>query len=126
MEKEFGNGLFQIIKGVGLALLSALLGAFIFAGVLRLSSLPDKIIYPINQSIKVLAVAIGTFFCVREEKGLLKGLGIGLLFSALSYLTFSAIGGDFSLSWLIVAELALSAFVGIVCGILAVNLKKSG
>ena len=128
MEKEFGggNGLFQIIKGVALALAFSLLSSVIFANVLRFSTLPDKVIYPINQTVKVLAVSLGTIIFVREEKGLLKGLAIGGLFTALSYLTFSAIGGDFSLSWLIVAELALSAFAGIVCGIIAVNLKKSG
>jgi len=128
MESEFsgGKGLFQILKGVAVALALSLLSAVILANVLRFSPLPDKVIYPINQTIKVLAVALGTLLCVREEKGILKGLAVGTLFTALSYLTFSAIGGDFSLSWIILAELALSAFAGIVCGIIAVNLKKSG
>ena len=128
MGREFGhgNGLFQIIKGVGFALACSLVATFILAVVLRVCVLPDRVIYPINQTIKALAVAIGTLCFVREEKGIWKGLGIGLLFSALSYLTFSALGGDFTMSAWIIAELALSAFIGIVCGIIAVNLKKSG
>ena len=121
-----GNGLFQIIKGVATALAISLAWALTFALILRFVPLGDRAIYPINQTVKVVAVGISTLLFVRGEKGFLKGIGIGLLFSALSYLTFSAIGGDFSLSWLIVAELALSAFAGVVCGAMAVNLKKSG
>ncbi|MBQ7924625.1 MAG: TIGR04086 family membrane protein [Clostridia bacterium] len=125
-ETSYGNGFFQIIKGVGLALALALLWAVIFANVLRFSSLPDKVVYPINQTWKVLAVCIGALVFVRGEKGFLKGAAIGLLFSALSYLAFAALGGDFSLSWLIIVELALSALAGVICGAIAVNLKKSG
>ena len=125
-ESSYGKGFFQVIKGVGLALAFSLLTAFIFANVLRFTPLADKVIYPINQTLKVLAVCLGTLVFVRGEKGFLKGAGIGLLFSAHSYLTFSAIVGDFSLSWLIVVELLLSALAGIVCGAIAVNLKKSG
>jgi len=68
---------------------------------------------------------IGCLAGLREEKGLLKGLGVGLLFTALSYLAFSAIGGDFSLSWLIFAEIAIGAAAGAVGGALAVNLRRN-
>lgn len=125
-EKDYSNGLFQIVKGVGAALVLSLLWTIFFAGILRVSKISDKVIFPINQTVKVLAISIGTLLFVRGEKGFLKGIGIGVLFCMLSYLTFSAIGGDFSLSWLIVVELALSAFVGVISGAIAVNLKKSG
>ncbi len=118
------NGFFQIIKGVGVALAFSLLTAIVFAVLLSVSPLPDKVIYPVNQTLKVLAVAIGALLFVREEKGLIKGGAIGLLFTALSYLTFSAVGGDFSLSWLIFGELFLALFTGCVCGALAVNMRR--
>lgn len=121
---QTANGFFQIIKGVGLALAVSLIATIIFATVLRVSALPDKVIYPVNQTLKLLAVAIGTFGFVRGEKGLVKGVGIGLLFTALSYLTFSALGGDFSLSWLIFGELFLTILCGGICGALAVNIRK--
>jgi hypothetical protein len=57
-------------------------------------------------------------------KGGLKGGIIGLLFAAVSYLAFSALGGDFSLSWLIIAELLLGLFVGALSGIIAVNVRR--
>jgi hypothetical protein len=46
------------------------------------------------------------------------------LFTALSYLAFSAFGGDFSLSWLIFVEVGVAFLAGALSGILAVNLKR--
>jgi putative membrane protein (TIGR04086 family) len=124
-ERVYGDGFFTVVKAVGLALAVSLLGAVIFAVVLRVGNLDEKIVYPVNQVLKGLAVAVGTLVCVRGEKGWLKGGGAGLLFTAVSYLAFSALGGDFSLSWLIFVELAVAFFIGGIGGALAVNLKKS-
>ncbi len=123
-ENSFG-GVFEVIKGVALALACSLFFTVVFACILRFGGLSSKWIYPINQGIKTLSVAVGTFAFVRGEKGLFKGLGIGVLFTALSYLVFAALGGDFSLSWLIFAELGLGSVTGGLCGVIAVNLRRS-
>ena len=124
-ESTTGNGVFQIIKGVALALAFSFLTAVVFASALKTFSIPDKVVYPVNQTLKVLCVLLGSFAFVRGEKGYLKGGAIGLLFTALSYLTFSAIGGDFSLGWLVIVELFLSLFSGVVGGALAVNFRRN-
>ena len=123
-ENPAHDSIFTIVKGVGLALAFSLLFAIVFACVLRSTSVPHKAVYPVNQTAKVIAIAIGTLAFVRGEKGWLKGGAIALLFTALSYLTFSAIGGDFSLSWLLLAELALALFSGVLCGVIAVNIRR--
>ena len=119
------NGIFQILKGTGLALALSFLGVIILASILRLTPLSDSVIYPVNQTVKVISVALGALLFIRGEKGFAKGGAIGALFTALYYLSFSAIGGDFSLSWLIFAELALVVFAGMLCGAIAVNLRRS-
>ena len=118
------DGVFSIVKGALFSVAFSLLFAIVFAVILRAGSITDTVIYPINQAVKVVAVAIGTLLFVRGEKGWIKGGVIGLIFTALSYLAFSAIGGDFSLSWLIVVELAVGFFSGALSGIIAVNLKR--
>ncbi|MBQ8322646.1 MAG: TIGR04086 family membrane protein [Clostridia bacterium] len=123
-ETTTGNGLFQILKGAFLALAFSFLATIVFANVLRFTSVPDKVIYPVNQTVKVIAIALGAFVFVRGEKGFLKGGAIALLFTALSYLAFSAIGGDFSLSWLIFAELFIALLAGVICGAVAVNIRR--
>ena len=122
--EDFSNGGFSIVKAVAFSVAVSLLGAVIFAVILRSCALSDSIIYPVNQVIKSVALAMGAVMFVRGEKGWLKGRIVGVLFTAVSYLAFSAIGGDFSLSWLIFAELFLGVFVGALSGIIAVNLKR--
>ena len=123
-ESSYGNGFFTIVKGVGLALGCSLLSTVILACLLRFGALPDKAVYPINQTLKVLFVLGAAILFVRGEKGWLKGGAIGLLFTALSYVTFSAIAGNFSLSWLALAELGLALAAGVLGGGIGVNLRR--
>lgn len=123
-EDEYGKVFFMILKGTGLALVFSLLASFLFATVLQTSAVPDKAIYPINQTLKALAAFLGALLFVRGEKGWLKGGEIGLMFTALSYVTYSVIGGNYALSLLVLAELFFTVFAGSVGGVVAVNVKK--
>ena len=125
-EGSVGESLFQIIKGTGLALVLSLLTALLFAVLLRCTYIPDSLIYPVNQTLKAICIIVGALVCVRGEKGFIKGGAIALLFTALSYLAFSAIGGDFSLSWMIVVEVFLALMTGVLSGSIAVNLRRNG
>ena len=124
--ERLGNGFFQIIKGVALALAFSVLSAVVLASILQTTSLPDKVIYPVNQTLKAVCITVGALACVRGEKGFIKGGAIALLFTALSYLAFSAIGGDYSLSWMIAVEVFISLMTGVLSGSIAVNLRRNG
>ena len=120
-ENSFAAHLLQIVKAVVLAVLFCLVAVLIFSLVLNFASLSDSVIKPVNQFIKVFAILFGCFFALRGEKGWLKGLAAGILTVMLTYLVFAMVGGDFSLSWLILAELAFGAVAGALSGIVAVN-----
>lgn len=124
MQNDVTISIFQIIKSVALALAFSFLSAVVLATILRWTPLPDSVIYPVNQVVKALAIALGTITFIRGEKGFIKGGAVGLIFTALSYLAFSAIGGDFSFSWLILIESAVALLVGALCGALAVNMRR--
>ena len=125
MQNENSNGgVFSIVKAVGAALCASFLSTIILACILRISSLPDKAVYPITQTVKVVLVLLSALLFIRGEKGWLKGCAVGLLFTALSYLAFSAMGGDFSLSWLVFAEVGLALFAGALGGVIGVNLRR--
>ena len=123
-ETTYGNGAFAIVKAVLLSLGVSFLAAVVFAVILRSTSWGANVIYPVNQVIKAVSIAVGVLVFVRGEKGWLKGGVAGLLFTALSYLAFSSLGGDFSLSWLIFVEVGVAFLVGAVSGVLAVNFKE--
>ena len=122
-ERLYG-GVFAVIKGVLTALIISLLFSIFFAVVLRVAPVPDKAVYPVNQTVKVLAAFLGALFFVRGEKGWRKGLLIGVLFFALSYVTFSTVGGTFSLSPLAIAELVFTTLGGVIGGVVGVNLRR--
>ncbi len=123
-ETVYGGDVFSVVKAVLLSLAISILSAVVFAVILRAAPLGEEVIYPVTQAFKGVSIAIGTLVFARGEKGWLKGGLVGLFFTALSYLAFSALGGDFSLSWLILLELAIALAVGALSGILAVNVKR--
>ena len=117
-----GDG-FSVVKAVLLSLAISFLLAVVFAVILRATGWGDAVIYTVNQVLKGVSLSLGTLVFIRGEKGFLKGVITGVFFSALSYLAFSALGGDFSLSWMIAVELTVALSVGGLSGALAVNLK---
>ena len=116
--------LFCVVKAVLLALAISLFAVVVFAVILKVAPLRASTVYAVNQILKGCALAVGILVCVRGEKGWMKGGIIGVVFTMVSYLAFSAIGGDFSLSWLIFLELAFAFVIGAIGGIVAVNLKN--
>ncbi len=116
---------FEILKAALVSLLLSLVGAFAFAILLRVFNLSDKVVLPVNQVLKTIALFFGVLLCVRGEKGLLKGTLTGLFYAMLSYLAFSSIGGDFSLSWLVAVEVLFCMLAGALSGIFAVNVKRN-
>lgn len=120
----YGSEIFKIIKGTAMALAVCFLAVVAFAGVLTSTAMSSGAIYAINQTIKVFSILLGALIFSRGEKGWRQGGAIGVLFSALSYITFSAIGGDFSLGWMVLLEVGLQVFVGVLGGIIGVNIKN--
>lgn len=118
-----GTGFFTLLKAVAFALALCLLAVIAFACLLRVKPLSDRAVYFTNQIIKNLSVMIATLLFVRGEKGWLKGGAIGLVFTLLSYLTFSAVANTFSLSALALFELSISLVSGAGAGAVAVNLR---
>ena len=123
-ETAYGNGVFTMIKATLFALAISLLAVMAVAVVYRAGGIQERGLYAVNQAVKGVSIAVGVLTFLRGDKGWLKGGGVGLLFTALSYLAFSAIGGDFSLGWLIIVELVSAFLIGAVSGAFAVNLKK--
>ena len=118
------SGAFAVIRGVLTALAISVVFSIFFAVALRVAPIPDKAIYPVNQTVKVLAAFLGALLFVRGEKGWRQGLILGVLYFALSYVTFSAVGGSFALSPLAIAELIFTSFGGVIGGVIGVNLRR--
>ncbi|MGN0817412.1 MAG: TIGR04086 family membrane protein [Candidatus Coproplasma sp.] len=114
----------QVAKAACAAVVFALVYALVFTLIIQLFCLPASAIAPVNQVFKVLAIVFGGLLFIREDRGLIKGVVLGIACVVLTYLLFSAIAGSFSMSWTFALELLIGAAAGAVTGIIAVNIKK--
>ncbi|MBR2614563.1 MAG: TIGR04086 family membrane protein [Clostridia bacterium] len=115
----------SILKGVGLTVILTLLLVLIFGFIVKIFSISEKVIMPVNQFIKVVAVFIGCFFSIRGSAGFLKGLIVGLISTLIVYLIFFIIGGRFDFNYKFFIDLIFVSIIGMISGIITVNVKKT-
>ena len=119
------DNLLESVKAAVVGVLLSVLFAFLLALIDRFAPMGETARLVAAQTLKGLSLAVGCFLSFRMEGGWKKGLLAGVIFTLLTHLSFSAIGGDFSLSWLIFAELFIAILSGIICGAVAVNLRRN-
>ena len=113
----------QSFKAALLGVLFSLFFAFALALAVWMFGMRDGIRQVLSQSLKALSLAVGCMLVLRSEDGWKKGALSGLIFTLLTYVSFSGIGG-FAWSWKILLDLALGFSVGVFSGIAAVNLRR--
>ncbi|MBR2341176.1 MAG: TIGR04086 family membrane protein, partial [Clostridia bacterium] len=89
----------------------------------HITALPDKLILPINLTIKAVSVFVGCVCSLRGQRGWLRGIAVGLAFTCLSGLLFGLVGGGFAFTWLLIVEILFGAVIGALSGMFAVNLR---
>lgn len=116
----------QVLKGTLIAVSFSLVAILIFALIIKYVGITDNLISPINQVIKVISIFIGTFFALKKDcsKGLAKGLFIGVFYTALAYILFSALSRTFAFNLTLLNDMLFGMIIGAICGIIAVNLKR--
>ncbi len=123
-EVKDSGPIIQIIKGVLATFIIALIGILIFAFIVKFAVLNSGVVKAVNQFIKVLSIFLGCTICVRKNLGLIKGALIGLLFTAVIYLTFALIGSNVSFGITFLIEIIFTSIIGAISGVIAVNMKK--
>ena len=116
--------IFQVSKAACAAVVFALAYSLVFAGVLGLFPVPPSAIMPANQVFKILAVACGGLLFIRGERGLVKGVALGISAVIQTWLLFSAIACSFRFGWTLLLEIVIGAFAGGITGVIAVNLRR--
>lgn len=118
------NSFICLIKGVFAACICTLLGVLIFSFIIKLAALSSAVIKPVNQFIKVISIFLGCFLFVRGKKGFVKGGAVGLLFTIAIYCLFALISGTSVFKNGFLLDLLFCLAIGILSGILTVNIKK--
>lgn len=125
-ERKGGMAL-SLLKGVIISLSISLVSILVFAFILKFTNISDSFITPINQIIKGLSIFLGTFLGLKKEKkmGLISGLLIGMIYTLLAFVIFSALNGSFVFSRTLITDFCFGGIIGAICGIICVNIKKN-
>lgn len=119
-----GN-IFDVIKSIVFSLIFSLLFILIFAIFVKYLSLGEEVIVPVNYVIKVLSILLGSVIGYKNlEKGAVKGIVVGCLYYLLSILLFSILSGSFAIVKFSFVDLICLCLVGVISGIITVNVKK--
>lgn len=114
----------DVIKGSLFSLIITLVAVLIFGIVIKLTSISNEIIMPINQVIKVLSIFFGIIFSFKtKQSGAIKGLLVGLIYTLLSLFIFLIIGGTLKESFNYL-DFIFGAILGTISGIVSVNTGK--
>ena len=121
MEKAMSN----IIKGVGISLLTTFLLLLIFAVILTYTETSETIINPVIIVITAISILIGSSIgSIKIKKnGLLNGALIGGLYILTIYIISSILNWRFSLEVQSIIMIAIGIIFGILGGIIGVNKK---
>ncbi len=119
------NKFLLVLKGVGISIGLTLVMILILSIVLSFSSIKENIIMPTVIFISSFSILIGGFLVAKkiDEKGIVYGSILGLIYMVILYLISSIMNFDFSLNVNAIIMIALGIVGGAIGGILGVNLK---
>ena len=123
MDNEKITEIAEGIKAVLIAIVCALVLTSAIARIMHVTAMPDKMILPVNLTIKAASVFVGCALSLRGQKGWLRGMFVGLAFTCLSGLLFGLLGGDFAFSWLLIVEVLFGLIAGALSGMFSVNFR---
>lgn len=118
--------IFNFIKSVFASLCLSLILILIFAFILKYVSISDNTIKIINQVIKIISVLYGIIVLSKKDKTSLffKGILIGVVYGALSYIIFSLLSGSFNIDITTLNDVAFNGVIGAIIGLFANILTK--
>ena len=119
------NYVFEIVRALIAALIVTLALILLAAFVIKTCNVPTGAIPIINSVIKGVSVLVATLVFLRlPNSGYVRGLIVGILYIALSFVVFSLFNGEFKLGINLLNDFAFGAVAGLIGGIIAVNIRK--
>lgn len=119
-----GRAATEIGKSICVSAVFTLAAVLLFALFVKLFSLGQSVILPVNQVIKAVSVFLGCFLCIRGSRPVLKGMASGAGTALLTYFLFAAIAGSISFGWSNVIDFLFGAVAGGISGAIATLVRK--
>ena len=115
----------NIIKGVGISVLSTLLFILIFSAMLAYTNISEQVINPVIVVTMAISVLIGSSICNNKIKrnGSINGGFVGFLYMIIIYIISSILNRNFELNFYFIILAISGVLIGIVGGIIGINKK---
>ena len=123
MQGEVGRAAAEIGKGICVASVVTLAAVLVFALLNKLFSIGSSVIMPVNQLIKMAAIFVGCFVCLRPSRAFLKGAICGVAVILVTYFLFAIIAGEISFGWKNVLDWLFGGIAGAISGIVCTAVK---
>jgi putative membrane protein (TIGR04086 family) len=120
------EGVRNILFGVLPSVIFTIAAVLLFALIIKVFSVSDNAIMPVNQIIKILGVALAGFIVGRKckEKPALFGALAGIFYVIAGFLLFSLVNGAFTPSVSLLSDVVMGAVIGLISAIIAAKLIK--
>lgn len=124
-EKEGVNKFMLMVKGVCISIGLTLVMILILSIVLSFTAIKENVIMPTVIFVSSFSILLGGFLVAKkvDEKGIVYGSILGLIYMLILYLISSILNFDFSLNGNAIIMIVFGIIGGAIGGILGVNLK---
>jgi putative membrane protein (TIGR04086 family) len=119
------NKFINILKGVGISMLTTCISLIIFAILLTYTNISETTITPVIIVITAISILLGSSIINIKIKrnGLLNGALVGGIYLAIIYLISSILNWDFGLNMQSIIMIIIAMIFGMLGGIIGVNKK---
>lgn len=123
-EKVGVNKLMLMLKGMCLSIGITLMMILILSIILSVSNIKENVIMPTVIFISSFSILIGAFLVSKriDQKGIIYGSALGLIYMVVLYLISSILNFDFSLNGNAIVMIVFGVIGGAIGGVLGVNL----
>ena len=124
-ELKNNNKLMILMKGIFISIAITLFMILVLSIVLSLTDIKESIIMPSVIFISSFSILVGGFIITKniDEKGLIYGSILGILYMSILYIISSIINANFSLNLNSLIMTVVGVLGGAIGGILGVNFK---
>ncbi len=124
-ENGGGNKFLLMVKGICISMILSLLMMLVLSMVLSFSNVKESVIMPTVIFISAFSILVSSFLVAKriENKGMIYGSLLGLIYMLILYLLSSILNFDFSLNANAVVMITFGIVGGAIGGVLGVNLK---
>lgn len=123
MEEVKENIYLKILKGLGIAFISTLVGILIFSILLTYTNIPEATIPVVIIVISFISILLGSSISTRKisKNGMIRGGIIGGIYTALLYFVSSILNTGFAVNIYTIIMIIVGIVAGLIGGILGIN-----